>query len=758
MENNKYYILSECQEPIFPKGFISVNVYDNFRVDKYRLLAASSGYVVSGIFEYNKEYFGTICEVVRMKEKSPSNVISLKSLERVKIVEFEKNNDYFDLDSAIVQTISADYFVNGESQEFQSLLETINEEIDDIKEYAKEIPAFSDVVNIKELFFDEWVIKYGRLFSSNDAKILFAEKDDVLRAKTIKDALCLKMQCADLEDEIEEKVNKNIDQDQKNYYLHEKLRVINKELYNTESDTETYRAKIDAINASDDVKSKLYEELSKVVGMQSGTPEAYVARNYIDTVCSLPWGVYSEENLSLQEANKILEEDHYGIKDVKERIMEFLAIHKLVKNKKGNILCFYGPPGTGKTSVVRSIARALNRKYVRLSLGGVHDEAEIRGHRRTYIGALAGKIITGIRDAGTMNPVFLMDEVDKLSNDIKGDPASALLEVLDPEQNKGFKDNYIDMPFDLSQVLFITTANNISTIAKPLLDRMELIEMSSYTLEEKREIALRHLIPKQLSEHAVPENTVTFLPETVDAIIEDYTEEAGVRKLEQLIARIIRKIAVKYGDKGFEPITVTPDLIEYLGAPRHRDKKIRKEEVGVITGLAYTEYGGVTMDIECVLTAGKSNLILTGNLGEVMKESAKEALTFVKSQAEKYSIPIEAFEKDVHINATEGGIPKDGPSAGVALATLILSAFTGKKIRSDVALTGEITITGKVLPIGGVKEKSLGALRRGITKVIMPLANKVDVDELPPMVKDKIEYTFVERAEQVFEVMLIENN
>ncbi|MBQ7652888.1 MAG: endopeptidase La [Clostridia bacterium] len=755
MSKEYFKIYLEYNEPIFEEQIVNVPILDKLRLANFNDLSKNGELFVCGIFEYEKEYYGTICRLLRVKQREGEAFLNVKGVERVKIISFAQSNDIFELSTALVESMTPSFYSVTDSSAFATSIENCNKYIEELRKSAP--IEFSDVGMIQELYFDDWIKRNSRILKYVSRELLFAEKKDEIRASKLQEGLMMMAVSVELDKDIEKTLSDSMSKDQNDYILREKLRIINKELYNTDGDSEKYREKIDKLNAPDDVKQVLIDELAKVTGMQVGSPESYVARNYIDTVCSLPWGVYTEENLTLENARKILEEDHFGIEEVKERIMEFLAIHKLVKEKKGNILCFYGPPGTGKTSVVKSIAKALGRKYVRLSLGGVHDEAEIRGHRRTYIGALAGKIITGIRDAGSMNPVFLMDEVDKLSADAKGDPASALLEVLDPEQNKAFRDNFIDLPFDLSQVLFITTANNIQTIARPLLDRMELIEMSSYTIEEKKEIALRHLIPKQLKEHAVPDNTVTFTPEAVEEIIDAYTLEAGVRKLEQLVARIIRKIAVKYGDVGYQPVTVDKDsLVGYLGAPKHTDKEIAPPEVGVITGLAYTEYGGVTMEMECVLTAGKGNLQLTGNLGDVMKESAKEAFTLVRSKAEKYGIPQEAFEKDVHINATEGGVPKDGPSAGVALSTVILSAFTGKKIRSDIALTGEITITGKVLAIGGVKEKSLGALRKGITTIILPSANKADVEALSPTIKDKINYIFVDRIEQVFDKMLID--
>lgn len=753
---NTYPIIVEGRSVIFENSLSKINVCGRQRIADIVTTLLSDRMFVSGIFEYDGEVYGTLCEYNRFVNRDEFFVISLRAISRVKIVALHKSSSIFSLDTVTVEPCP--YIATEITEGMLSDISDINDIIAKLSTKKEMATLFSNVEDITTTNIWEWTNKYADLLRSDNPEIIFATDNDALRLSELKAALKAREAQYQVEKEFNKEVNESINQDQREYFLREQLKVINKMLYG-ETTNDEYREKIEKLNAPESVKEKLNAELNKVVGMQSGTPEAYVSRNYIDTVCALPWGIYSKENNSLENARKVLDEDHYGIEDVKERIMEFLAIHKLVSNKKGNILCFYGPPGTGKTSVVKSIARALNRKYVRLSLGGVHDEAEIRGHRRTYIGALAGKIITSIRDAGTMNPVFLMDEVDKLSSDLKGDPASALLEVLDPEQNKAFVDNFIDLPFDLSEVLFITTANDISTVKKPLLDRMELIEMGSYTAEEKEEIAIRHLIPKQTAEHGIPENILTFDRAAVGYIIDRYTREAGVRRLEQVIAKICRKVAVKFGDTKFEPYNITKErAIELLGAPKIPDEGKRSDEVGVITGLAYTEDGGCTLEMECVLTQGKGNLILTGSLGDVMKESAQEALTYVKAHQEEYGIDDSLFTRDVHVNATEGGVPKDGPSAGIALTTLILSAFTGKKIRADIALTGEITLSGRVLPIGGVKEKTMGAIRYGINKIILPMANKRDADELPQTVKDKVEFIFVERVNEVFEVMLYENN
>ena len=474
--------------------------------------------------------------------------------------------------------------------------------------------------------------------------------------------------------------------------------------------------------------------------MAPGTPEVTVSQTYLEWICDLPWGKYTTDNLDLKRARRILDEDHYGMQQVKERVIEYLAVRRMKQistqeaGLRGPILCFVGPPGVGKTSIVKGIARAVGRKFVQMSLGGVRDEAEIRGHRRTYIGAIPGRIIAGIKQAGTMNPVFLFDEIDKMSNDFRGDPASAMLEVLDGEQNSAFRDHYLELPFDLSQVMFITTANSMDTIPGPLRDRMEIIEVPSYTEEEKLQIAKRHLLPKQVAEHGLKKGSVKMGDPALRQVIEGYTREAGVRTLSRTLARVVRKAAVEMLETNVEQVTVNKEKVtEYLGAVRFlRDLPEKKPCVGVVNGLAYTTVGGETLAVECATMPGSGGLKLTGQLGDVMKESAMAALSWIRAHADEYGLkPDFHKELDIHIHVPEGAVPKDGPSAGVTMATALLSALTNRPVRQDVAMTGEITLRGRVLPIGGVKEKLLAAYRAGIRTILLPRENQKDLEDIP---------------------------
>ena len=508
--------------------------------------------------------------------------------------------------------------------------------------------------------------------------------------------------------------------------------------------------------APEEVKDKLTRELNKMLSLQTGSPESFVCKNYIDTVLALPWGKYSEENRDIKRAREILDADHYGIQEVKDRIIEYLAVHNLSEGNVTNILCLVGPPGVGKTSIAASIARALGREYVRASLGGVHDEAEIRGHRRTYIGSMPGRIIAGIKKAGTANPLFLLDEIDKLGADYKGDPSNALLEVLDPAQNSTYQDHYIDLPFDLSKVMFITTANTLSTMSRPLLDRMEIIELGSYLPEEKRLIAVRFLIPKQMKNYNLSPEKVEITEGAIDRIIRFYTREAGVRRLEQLIAKVLRKAAVVVVEKGERVRVDAVDLEKYLGIPKYPDPEAQlQDRVGVVHGLAWTENGGEMLDVEALLLSGKDKRIVTGNLGNVMKESVEIALTNARNYALKVlGKEIDLSEKDLHVHFPDGAVPKDGPSAGCAISTAILSALTSTPVKGDIALTGELSLVGRVIAIGGVKEKCVAALRNGIHKVILPAENEKDVTDIPEALREKMQFTYVRHIEEVYRILL----
>lgn len=585
----------------------------------------------------------------------------------------------------------------------------------------------------------------------------FLEIDDVIdKYELLLDFLEDELEIAKVEKKINRKVRESIDKGQKEYYLREQIKAIQEEL--GDEDDDDLLLKADKLPIPEESKKKLKKDIERNAKMPTSSPDYAISRNYFDFVFDLPWGIESEDNNDIENARKILDEDHYGLEKIKERILEFLAVRQLTDEKREPIICLVGPPGVGKTSIVKSIARALNRKYVRMSLGGIRDEAEIRGHRKTYVGAMPGRIISNIRIAGTMNPVFLLDEIDKLASDFKGDPSSALLEVLDPEQNNAFRDNYLEIPFDLSKVIFITTANNPDAIPAPLYDRMEIIEMSGYTPEEKLQIAKKHLIGKQLKAHGISEDRLSFTDDGIEKIIYSYTRESGVRGLEKEIANVMRKVAVKIvSGEAQDKIVVTKDNVkEYLGVEKYlENEKPEHSEVGAATGLAWTAVGGEILTIEVSIVSGKGEILLTGHLGDVMKESARTAISYIHAHADDYDIPEGAFkDKDIHIHVPEGAIPKDGPSAGITIATAVFSALTGKGVRNDVAMTGEITLRGKVLPIGGLKEKSLAAMRAGIKKVLIPVDNMKDLADIPESVKNGVKFIPVENVSEVFNIAI----
>lgn len=563
-----------------------------------------------------------------------------------------------------------------------------------------------------------------------------------------------------IEADIGDKVQDAIDKNQREYYLREQMKVISQELgggVSQEEELDHFRETIFYMKASDEVKEKLLKECDKLEKYSPQSPEAAVSRNYIETCISLPWDNPSEENTNIEKSRKILEHDHYGLDKIKRRILEYLAVRVLAPDIKGQIICLVGPPGVGKTSVARSIASATGRKYARISLGGIKDEAEIRGHRKTYIGSMPGRIINAMQQAGTSNPLILLDEVDKLSSDYKGDPTSALLEVLDPEQNSTFRDHYIELPFDLSKVLFITTANVESNIPDPLRDRMEIIELGSYTAEEKFHIAKKHLVPKQMKRHGLSSKQLRITDKALRLIIDGYTKEAGVRNLEQQIASVCRKSAMAIVEGSAEKISVKPENVEELLGTRKfkNDSIVHENEVGVVNGLAWTSVGGDMLEIETAVLKGTGKLELTGSLGDVMQESAKAAVSYIRSKSDSLPINGDFYKEcDIHIHVPEGATPKDGPSAGVTIATSLVSALTGVKVRKDVAMTGEITLRGRVLPIGGLKEKSMAAYKAGIKTVIIPYDNVSDIDEVDPVVKETVTFKPVKTVEAVWDIAL----
>lgn len=695
---------------------------------------------------------GTVCQI-RQLTRLPSGTyrVQVKGLfpARAKSVTF--NGDYF---YAAVEELPTVY---GNEAYAEAYLATAKKLVSDIfsgeaamqKELVAKLGAAEDVNE----YVDILTASLGRVKIENKQTML-EESDPLKRISMLVDFLKEELEIAKLERKIASSVKASVDKSQKEYFLREQLKAIHTELGDSGKEEDAYREKIKAKKLPKEVEEKCLKEVDRMSRMQQSSPEYAVALGYLDQVLELPWTEETQDTEELQTCVDILNEDHYGLEKIKERITEYLAVLKLTKSMKAPILCLVGPPGVGKTSIARSVARALGRKFVRMSLGGVKDEAEIRGHRKTYIGAMPGRILYAMKTAGSINPVFLLDEIDKLSSDMRGDPASALLEVLDPEQNTSFRDRFLEVPYDLSKVLFITTANTLDTIPSPLRDRMEIITLSGYTPEEKSEIAMRYLVPKQLAANGITEKNAEFTPEGVQALIEGYTMEAGVRTLERTVGSVCRKIAVKYaGNKRMRKVIVNKKKAEeLLGAPRFTgEEKRRKDEIGAVCGLAWTAFGGTTLTVEATATKGKGEIRLTGKLGEVMKESALAAITYLRSHAKKFGIKETDFEKtDIHVHVPEGATPKDGPSAGITIATAILSVFTGKKVRSDVAMTGEITLRGKVLAIGGLKEKSLAAMRAGVKTVLIPKANLRDLKEVPQTVKDSLEFIPVESVEEVF--------
>ena len=587
---------------------------------------------------------------------------------------------------------------------------------------------------------------------------ILEEQKIIERFKQFERCLNDELEISKIEKKIANSVRQSIDKNQKEYFLREQLKAIHSELGDDGKEEDEYRAKILEKHLPQDLEVKCLKEIDRLGKMPSSSAEYTVITGYLDQVLALPWTEETKDTESLKACVKVLNADHYGLEKIKERITEYLAVLKLTGTMKAPILCFVGPPGVGKTSIAKSIARALDRKFVRMSLGGVKDEAEIRGHRRTYIGAMPGRILYGMKNAGTINPVFLLDEIDKITSDMHGDPSSALLEVLDPEQNPTFRDRYLEAPYDLSKVLFITTANSLDTIPGPLRDRMEIIQLSGYTMEEKLEIARRYLIPKQLAANGLTADRAKFTDEGIRTAIEGYTREAGVRTLERTVGTLCRKIAVQYADdKTLPKITVNKEkVIELLGVVKYKkDEERFVSEVGAVNGLAWTAVGGTTLTVEATAMQGKGELKLTGQLGDVMKESALAALSFIRAHADVYGIDYEKFTTtDLHIHVPEGATPKDGPSAGITMATAILSVLTGRKVRGDVAMTGEITLRGRVLPIGGLKEKALAARRLGIKTVVIPFDNANEIPELPEVLKKEITFVPVKRVDEVFNLVL----
>ncbi|GAA0865844.1 endopeptidase La [Paraclostridium tenue] len=707
---------------------------------------------------------GTICKIKQLVKLPGEGVrVLVEGISRGVITKFNQDEPCI---SVSVEEVVYDIESINDDKEVQA---TVRNVFDAFEEYINISNRVSPeiLINLAEMDNEDRFVDTiaANMFLKPEQKQAILDEFDIqARLELILKTLLEEIELLKIEKKIALKVKKSMNKVQKEYYLREQLKAIQKELGEDEdidSEVDTYRKQLKKLKAPKETKEKISKEIDKFSKISPMAPDLSVSRNYLDTIFSLPWNKETRDKLDIKRAEEILNTEHYGLDKVKERIIEYLAIRKLSKSLKGPILCLVGPPGVGKTSIAKSIANSLDRKFVRISLGGVRDEAEIRGHRRTYVGSIPGRIVNGLKEAKSKNPVFLLDEIDKMASDFKGDPSAAMLEVLDPEQNKDFVDHYLEVPFDLSKILFVTTANTLSTIPRPLLDRMEIIEISGYIEEEKLNIAKKYLLPKQIKEHALKEGFVKIDDETMLEIINSYTREAGVRGLERTIGTICRKAARKYvEDESIEEIVVTKnDLENYLGKQKVRHQVAGKEpEVGVVTGLAWTAVGGETLTTEVNVLKGKGQIVLTGKLGDVMKESAQTGISYIRSIADKFDINPNFYkENDIHIHLPEGAVPKDGPSAGITMALGVISALTNIPVRNNVAMTGEITLRGRVLAVGGVKEKLLAAHRAGITKVLLPKECEADLDDIPQKVKDEMEFVLVSHMDEVLEHALLRN-
>lgn len=704
--------------------------------------------------------FGTVSKIKQIMKLQNGNVrILVEGLARGKIV------NVIDEETHFLAEIRKYPLFDGESDDnLEAFVRTAKNMIDDYLKFLPKMPheVVATIMNITnpEEFVD--IVAGNMLFKMEDKMEILSEINIYKRMEKLITIMHNEAQIMKIEYDIASRVREGIDRHQREYYLREQVKVINQELGEKDglqSDCEEYSEKISLLNLADDIKEKLLKDVERLSKMASISSDSSVMRNYLDTVLELPWGVHTKDRNSMKQARAILDADHFGLEDVKERITEYLAVKHIAKDYNGTILCLVGPPGVGKTSVAKSIAKAMNRNYVRISLGGIRDEAEIRGHRKTYVGAMPGRIVNAIKQAKSMNAFVLLDEIDKLSSDYKGDPSSALLEVLDSEQNFSFRDNFLEIPMDLSDVVFVTTANSLDTISRPLLDRMEVINISSYTLQEKIEIALNYLIPKQRKKHGLDTKKLRITRDAVRDIVNYYTREAGVRNLERSIADICRKTAKNIVENDAKSVTVTPiNLERYLGKRKFKVADIEPtDEIGVANGLAWTSVGGDTLQIETNVVPGSGKIELTGKLGDVMKESASAAISYIRANCSKLGISEDFYKKfDIHVHVPEGAVPKDGPSAGITIATSVVSALTKTPVRHDVAMTGEITIRGRVLPIGGLKEKAIAAHRAGAKIVIIPNQNEPDIEDIPHTVKDELKFVTVDNIGKVLETALCE--
>ena len=686
--------------------------------------------------------------------------VSVEGAYRAKTVEILQENPYYQM---VVSKFPEQSTEKDDPKYLEAVLRTVKEQLE---EYCFFAPQVSRDLVLNAMTSDDpqklsEYVANNIAFEPEEKQNLLMESNMILRLEYLAKLLVHEVEILKLEKDIAERVKEQMDKNQKEYYLREQIKAINIELGESEDgedDADRYQKKLDALQVSDDVKKKLQDEINKLRRTPYGSQEGLVCSNYLELALNLPWNEQTEEKLDVNAAEKVLEEDHYGMKKVKERILESLAVRKLAPDIKGQILCLVGPPGVGKTSIAKSIAKACGRNYVRMSLGGVKDEAEIRGHRKTYIGAMPGRIINAIKQSGVNNPLILLDEVDKLSSDYKGDPSSALLEVLDAEQNFSFRDHYLEVTFDLSNVMFLATANDACSIPGPLYDRMEVITLSSYTREEKFHIAKDHLLPKQMKRHGLSGKTARISDDALYGLIDGYTREAGVRTLEREIGSVCRKCAkeIVAGEKKSCRVS-EKNLEALLGPKKFKDDDLNRENlVGVVNGLAWTAVGGELLQVEVAVVEGSGKIELTGSLGDVMKESAKAAVTYVRSVCDKYNIEKDFYKtKDIHIHFPEGAVPKDGPSAGITITTALVSALSGMEVRHDVAMTGEVTLRGRVLPIGGLKEKTMAAYRNKMKTVIIPQNNKVDLHEVDPVVKENIRFVTASQVSQVLDEALI---
>lgn len=702
--------------------------------------------------------YGTIAEIKQLL-KLPNGAmrILVEGIARAKISElFDDKETYFE---AVFEEKPSVHTATNEVEALKRMLiETFEQWIIVSKKVTSEVLlTFKDQTDSGKIA--DMIAGYLAISIEDKEKVLEAV-DVEQRMQLLYANLCKELEIASIEKNISQQVRKQIEQNQREYYLREQMKAINKELNEgdeRQSEVDEYKKQMAELELPSEVVEKVNKELDRLYKMPPMMPESAIIRNYLDVLLGLPWGKFTEDNFDLVKAKKVLNTDHYGLEKVKERILEYLAVRALTKQIKGPILCLVGPPGVGKTSLARSIARAIERKFTRISLGGVRDEAEIRGHRRTYIGAMPGRIIHGMQSCGCMNPVFLLDEIDKMDSDFRGDPASAMLEVLDPEQNNTFSDHFIEFPFDLSNVFWIVTANSVETIPPALLDRMEVIQLTSYTDDEKIKIAEYHLIPKERELHGLTAKNFALSENTIHHVIRDYTREAGVRNLERKIAALCRKSAHRLVTEKIKKVMITPDnLSKYLGPIIYLESDLTaRAEIGICTGLAWTSVGGEMLKVEVAAIAGKGNLQLTGQLGDVMKESAQAGYTYIRSRAKELGLDAKFHENtDIHIHLPEGAIPKDGPSAGITMVTAMVSALTKKKIRAGLAMTGEITLSGKVLPVGGIKEKMLAANRYQVKKVLLPAQNVQDLEELPKNVRNAIEFIPVSHMDEVLKIAL----